>query len=82
MLKTCHARIKLVLFAVLLAFARIASSDDLSSRAQAVLDKAVSSAGLPALTAGIAKDGKIIWVGAAGFMDIENKVAEIGRAHV
>lgn len=51
------------------------AQQDLAARAQAFIDGAVVNGGLPAVTAGIAKEGQILWVGAAGLMDVENKVA-------
>jgi len=75
MLNPCLSRFKPALAAILVMIARFASADELATRAQAVLDKTVADTGLPALTAGIAKGGNIIWVGAAGFSDFENKVA-------
>ncbi len=77
MLRIFSARFKpiaAVLISCGLSFA-VAAEDGLGARAQGVLDRAVAEAGLPALSAGIARDGKIVWVGAAGFMDVENKVA-------
>lgn len=79
MLRICRREFKLIATALVCWSLSLAAGaeDTLSTRAQALLDKAVAEAGLPALSAGIAKDGQIVWVGAAGFMDVEKHVAAV-----
>ncbi len=77
MLKGLHLPIKLAAIATLLTgvSAICGAEDALVSRAQALLDAARAGDNLAGMTAGIAKDGKIVWVGASGFSDIENQIA-------
>ncbi len=77
MLKHRLGRFKPWLCLAALVLATPAMADELATRAQAVLDKSLKDNNLPAVTAGIAKDGQIVWVGAAGYMDVENKVAAV-----
>jgi CubicO group peptidase (beta-lactamase class C family) len=75
-LKRRSAPIKFVtLLAVLVSLH--SRADDLAVRAQAVIDAAVDQHGLPGVTAGISRGGEVIWVGAAGFMDVENQVPAV-----
>jgi len=74
MLNNRNPRFKPLLIVAACTLACAARADDLASRAQAVIDKTVAEAALPALVAGIAKNGQIIWMGATGYSDIENKV--------
>lgn len=53
------------------------AEDGLSAQAQAQLDATLAKAGLAGMTAGIAMGGEIVWTGAAGYSDLENKVAAI-----
>lgn len=77
MLKHWHGRFKRWAAVAALLCAPVAIADDLAVRAQALLDNTLKENDLPALTAGIAKDGEIVWVGAAGFMDFENKAPAV-----
>lgn len=77
MLKHRLGRFKLLTALAVLVLTAPAMADELATRAQAVLDKILKESGLPAVTAGIAKDGHIVWVGAAGYSDVENKVAAV-----
>lgn len=77
MLKHWHRRIKQWAIVVALLGAPAAIADELATRAQALLDAGLAKGELPALTAGIARNGEIVWVGAAGFMDVENKVVAV-----
>ncbi len=77
MLKHHNGRFKHWAAIALVLCAASATAQDLATRAQAVIEKIVADEGLPGLTAGIAKDGEIVWLGASGFMDVENKVAAV-----
>lgn len=77
MLKHRPGRFKPWALLAALILAAPALADDLAARAQAILDQAMADGGLPAVTAGIAKDGQIVWAGAAGYMDVENKIAAV-----
>ncbi len=62
---------------VLAPIVAVCGDETLQDRAQAFLIAGASEGGLPGATAGIAIDGAIVWVGAAGYSDVENKVAAV-----
>lgn len=53
---------------------RPASAEDLAGQAQALLESTLARENLAGMTAGIAQGDRILWLGAAGFRDVENKI--------
>ncbi len=64
-----------ILLALSVAIRPTASwADPLASEAQALLDQTLAQENLAGMTAAIAQGDRIVWVGAAGYRDVENEV--------
>ena len=54
------------------SYAQLAS---IENKAEALLNEVISFQESVGISAGILKDGEVIWIGAAGYLDVENRVA-------
>lgn len=71
---TRQPRFRILLASILFLLGASPSSAGVDDEATAIIEQAVAEHGIPAVSAGIAVGGKILWTGAAGFADVERQI--------
>jgi CubicO group peptidase (beta-lactamase class C family) len=68
----------LIRFSLILFVTTCATAASFEDQAQALLDAQVKESGVAGVSAGIMRDGKIIWLGGSGYRDVENQIPADG----